>query len=195
MKSYSQAHQDLFVLYCLKNKINGTFLEIGANDPVIISNSYLLESEYGWRGLMIEIDPLYAQFYDRDRLSRYLIKDATKIDYIELLKDFNDIDYLQIDLDVTNGSTIECLKNLEKAMQFHKFGVVTFEHDIWQGDHFNTRELSRDIFKRNGYKLVFQDVSNDGLPYEDWYIHPDLVDINIGSSESMDHNEIVKLFV
>ena len=38
---------------------------------------------------------------------------------------------------------------------------------------------SRDIFKKRGYVCVFEDINNQGTnPYEDWYVHPDLVDMN-----------------
>ena len=40
MKSYSQAAQDLFVCSVLKNKYNGTFLEIGSNHPITHNNTY-----------------------------------------------------------------------------------------------------------------------------------------------------------
>jgi hypothetical protein len=46
----------------------------------------------------------------------------------------------------------------------------------------NTREISREIFKKRGYELVFPDVAvfyeGGYCPFEDWYVHPDLVDMN-----------------
>ncbi len=52
--SYSQCGQDVFVYYFLFNqKQEGFFLDIGANDPVNGSNSYLLE-QHGWTGLAFE---------------------------------------------------------------------------------------------------------------------------------------------
>jgi hypothetical protein len=88
-------------------------------------------------------------------------------------------DYLQIDLEVSNESTLNTLKKLDTdVLDTYKFATVTFEHDIYVGDCYNTRLSSRDIFKRRGYVCVFEDISNDGCPYEDWYVHPDLVDMN-----------------
>jgi len=46
MNSNSQAAQDIFVLKCLKNKTEGTFVEIGSHDPILINNTYLLEKTY-----------------------------------------------------------------------------------------------------------------------------------------------------
>ena len=45
--NYSQAFQDMFVLSMLDGKRNGTYVEIGGDHPVVINNSYLLESEFG----------------------------------------------------------------------------------------------------------------------------------------------------
>jgi hypothetical protein len=59
-------------------------------------------------------------------------------------------------------------------------------------DHsINTKTLSRKIFEKRGYKKVFDNIIVDfgchqtptcsncaPRPFEDWYIHPDLVDID-----------------
>jgi hypothetical protein len=89
-------------------------------------------------------------------------------------------DYLQIDLEVNNRSTLTTLERLDNdILDKYKFATVTFEHDIYTGNHFDTREKSRQIFNKRGYVCVFQDVNNQGVnPYEDWYVHPDLVDMN-----------------
>ena len=52
--SLSQAGQDIFVVYALNGLQNGRYIEIGANDGVTFSNSYMLEKEFSWNGLLIE---------------------------------------------------------------------------------------------------------------------------------------------
>ncbi|MGO8759774.1 MAG: FkbM family methyltransferase [Terracidiphilus sp.] len=52
--SKSQLRQDLFVLSALEFKENGYFVEFGAADGVLSSNTYLLEKEYGWTGILAE---------------------------------------------------------------------------------------------------------------------------------------------
>jgi FkbM family methyltransferase len=53
-KYYSQFGQDIFALKNIfKNKNKGFFVDVGANDPVIGNNTYLLELN-GWNGLAIE---------------------------------------------------------------------------------------------------------------------------------------------
>ena len=58
--SYSQIGQDLQVINHYKNKENGYFIDVGANDGVTLSNTYLLEQKYGWTGICIE--PLPSAF-------------------------------------------------------------------------------------------------------------------------------------
>lgn len=177
-----QAEQDKFILNVLKFKRSGFFLEIGSNDPVKINNTYLLESSYDWKGIMVEYESAFLPSYISQRTnSIHVINDATKIDYATLFRD-NDVplqmDYLQIDLEVTNGSTLRTLQKLDaEVMGTHTFATVTFEHDRYRSNHLNTREESRAIFKRRGYICVFEDIDNSGYAFEDWYVHPSLVDM------------------
>lgn len=60
ISSYSQLKQDLKVLEFYKYKKNGFFIDIGANDGINLSNTYLLEKNYNWNGICIE--PLPSQF-------------------------------------------------------------------------------------------------------------------------------------
>lgn len=51
---HSQLGQDIFCLTFYNNKRNGYFLDIGAYDGISLSNTYLLENNYAWKGLLIE---------------------------------------------------------------------------------------------------------------------------------------------
>lgn len=179
-----QAEQDKFVLNILKNKKNGYFLEIGSNDPITINNTYILESKYDWKGIMVEYENKFLPLYKKHRPnSIHIINDATKVDYKNLFEINNvplQIDYLQIDLEANNGSTIITLEKLDNEIfDNYKFATITFEHDIYHTNFMNTRTKSREIFKKRGYICVFEDVNNLGIdPYEDWYVHPELVDMD-----------------
>jgi FkbM family methyltransferase len=59
-KSYSQLKQDLQVINFYNNKQNGFFIEIGASDGIELSNTYLLEKEYNWKGICVE--PIPSRF-------------------------------------------------------------------------------------------------------------------------------------
>lgn len=177
-----QSYQDMFVTTFLQNKKDGHFVEIGSNHPIKNNNTYILESKYNWRGLMVEYDSSFLPLYQKFRKnSIHEIGDARKVNYFEILSKNNfpeHIDYLQIDLDVNNRSTLDTLCVLENTtFDKYKFATVTFEHDIYSGNYFDTRKLSREIFRKNGYVLVFPDVQvfweGKFQPYEDWYIHPE----------------------
>jgi hypothetical protein len=215
-----QAAQDYFVRKVLKDKRNGTFLEIGSRDPIDINNTYPLEKELGWRGFMVEYEAKYEPLYREHRPNSIpLMCDATSINYKEEFEKHNfpkDIDYLQIDLEAGNGSTIATLERLEEQVfKTHRFAVVTFEHDIYQVNnapqkeremYVRTREKSRDIFTKHGYARVYFDVQSENLenpydpniyPFEDWWVHPDLVDMDyirqISNPKSLRFRQIVNI--
>ena len=55
MDFYSQIGQDRLVLKYLKNKKNGTFVDIGCGFPKYINNTYLLETEFDWNGVSVDL--------------------------------------------------------------------------------------------------------------------------------------------
>jgi FkbM family methyltransferase len=54
LASHSYQGQDLFVVEALDGLRGGFFLDSGASDGVSGSNSLLLESQFGWRGICVE---------------------------------------------------------------------------------------------------------------------------------------------
>ena len=195
MTTYSQASQDIFVYKIMNEKYNGTFVEIGTNHPIHNNNTYILETKYKWKGLLVEYDKSFEGLYNSERPnSIYLIQDATQVDY-KLTLDENkfpkNIDYLQVDLDVNNKSTIDTIVLLDNTLfEHYKFATVTIEHDIYTGNFFNTQSISREILNKRGYILVFPNVSvfwcGEYKPFEDWYVHPDLVNMDYVNSIKTD---------
>lgn len=201
MKFLGQSNQDEFVIKLLNYKKNGYFLEIGSNHPININNTYVLEKEYNWNGLMVEYDKNFESLYKQHRSSNYIIQDATKVNYEDLFKKYNfpnNMDYLQIDLEVSNNSTLQTLELLnDTIMKNYTFNVVTFEHDIYSGNYFNTRQRSREIFDNNNYIRVFSDVKNGGNPYEDWYVHSSFSNIElinkIKNEKSLEYIDVIQI--
>jgi len=57
--SPAQLSQDLWVLFELKGKTDGYFVEFGAGDGQRLSNTWLLETKYGWTGVLAEPNPVF----------------------------------------------------------------------------------------------------------------------------------------
>lgn len=185
MRSYSDAGQDIFALETNNHKTGGTFLDIGSSDAVEKSNSYLLETEYKWQGMLIDIDPQYINKSRQLRTSPLIVGDATLLNYKELLSNYDMpqmIDYLSLDIDPPEG-TLAALKRLLDSG--HIFGAITFEHDAYTTEQeiagYPVRTESRRILKQAGYILSRHDVcfvdprDRKEKSFEDWYIHPTLV--------------------
>lgn len=177
-QNYSEAYQDMFVLYLLNGKKNGSYLEIGAGDAHYGNNSYLLEKDFGWKGVSFDIDEGFVNKFLSQRSNPCILKDARFVDYEKYIAGLgfgNTVDYLQVDCDPPEVS-FQVLLSI--PFDKIKFGVITFEHDQYTDRSKNYRERARDYLKAYGYELVVSNVSpDDNRPYEDWYAHPDLVDI------------------
>ncbi len=65
--SYAQDGQDLAVLRILGENRPGFFVEAGASNGVISSNTCLLESRHGWTGICVEADPWFFEQLRRNR--------------------------------------------------------------------------------------------------------------------------------
>jgi hypothetical protein len=164
---YSQAGQDVFVLSVLNGKKNGKFLDIGSCWPKIINNTYLLESKFGWDGVLIELDENLANECKINRKSKVICGDATQVDYNHIFNELGEVDYMSLDIDGT--PTLDVLKKL--PLKEHKIKVITFEHDAYRVGDF-VRSESRKLFTDLGYIRICGDVANENNIYEDWYVHP-----------------------
>ena len=60
--NFSQSGQDQFA-YNLFG-LDGTYLEIGAHDPIINSNTFNLEVKCNWNGISIEYDQSFKKSWD-----------------------------------------------------------------------------------------------------------------------------------
>jgi hypothetical protein len=178
-RNYSQIYQDMFILTALNGKRNGTYLEIGSEAPKYKSNTYLLECEFAWKGVSVEIDEPEAEWFRKERSNPVVCADATKLDYNALLKSANfpdHIDYLQIDTEPSSTS-FEVLLSI--PFEQYKFAIVTFEHDHAVDFSRTYRDKSRRYLQSLGYVLVVPDAGpTDWYSMEDWWVEPSLVDVS-----------------
>lgn len=173
----SNLHQDMFVLAALNGKTSGTYLEIGCNDPIVISNTYLLENTFGWKGVSIDIVDRHVTNFNANRSNPAYCQDALTADYVALTQSAglgNVIDYLSVDAEPP-AVTFAALKQIPHDVL--KFRVITFEHDYYTGSEGHRIRLeSRSYLTALGYELVVNDVASHGCSVEDWYVHPEYVD-------------------
>jgi FkbM family methyltransferase len=66
-RTQSQILQDLWVLFMTREKRGGFFVEFGACDGILLSNTLLLERDFGWNGILAEPNPVWHQDLRRNR--------------------------------------------------------------------------------------------------------------------------------
>ncbi len=67
LASKSQLKQDIFVYLESNRKNNGFFVEFGATDGVSLSNSYMLEKDFGWKGILAEPAKIWHESLKNNR--------------------------------------------------------------------------------------------------------------------------------
>ena len=172
--NWSQSMQDMFVLSMLDGKRDGVYVEIGADQPRVISNTYLLENNFDWSGVSFELDADKVTYFNSIRKNKCLSEDATLYDYKSLFEERNypkQIDYLQLDIDPAEG-TLRALKAL--PLDDYRFSVITYETDVYSSGA-DLQDEQIEILESHGYQLVAKNVKCEGNPYEDWWVDPAIV--------------------
>ena len=112
-KSTSQLRQDLFALAELDFKKNGYFVEFGATNGIDLSNTYLLEREFGWCGILAEPARCWHQALKENRRSK-IETNCVWRDSKSLLQ-FNEVDLAEL-------STIASYSNADMHRTERKSG-------------------------------------------------------------------------
>jgi tetratricopeptide (TPR) repeat protein len=175
--NFAQVYQDMFVLAALNGKRNGTYFEFGSCHPFYGNNTALLEQEFDWTGIGVDIIEDMVNSYNKERKNIAVCEDALTVELEPLLDKVavnGVIDYLQLDCEPTKV-TYDVL--LRIPFDNYKFAVITYEHDHYMDMDKAYRNKSRTFLKEMGYELVVANVSpHEGSPFEDWWVHPDLID-------------------
>lgn len=172
MRWVSDAHQDKFAYERCGCSEFGIFLDIGCGDPQLGNNTYTLETELKWRGLLMDISPDNVYRCQLVRRSVVIQADALQFDWKKVADDpwmGKEIDYLSLDIDDQPNEfpkTVVVLKNLIDAG--FVFKVITVEHDAYRMEE--PRRLQRELLSANGYELTVPDICGSiGRPFEDWW--------------------------
>lgn len=196
INSPSQANQDSFVMNMLGWKRNGFYLEVGASHPYTLSNTYSLENYYDWSGVSLEIDTALCDKFNAERKNKCFNLDAMTTDYAALLESVNapkTIDYLQVDIDPA-PNTLAAL--ISVPFDKYEFSVITFEHDVYsKSEYLEVQKTSQKFLSSFGYKMIIENIWNEGNPFEDWYVNPKFVKEEIWGpiiSSNVDHKNLFK---
>jgi len=90
---YSQYGQDYFLCdQGLVPKEGGVFLDIGCNDPIVSSNSYYCEKNFGYKGIAIEPLNNFADKWAKERpntifVNAFVANSTEEIDFLEVAGD------------------------------------------------------------------------------------------------------------
>ena len=173
--NYGESDQDIWVLSMLNGLRNGTYLEMGAGWPEHISNTALLELQFGWRGVSVDYQDVYPDMWQAAGRKSFIKGNGQTVDFDQLLSNMPlVIDYFSIDCD-PGWVTFEILQRV--PWDRYKFRLITFEHDC-HAEGPAIKHASREFLQAQGYALVVNNISANGIAcdYEDWWSHPDLVD-------------------
>ena len=179
--NFSQLHQDMFVLSALNGMRNGTYVEIGANEPILNSNTYLLENFFGWQGISLELSAAHVKRFNALRRNICLLEDATIADFdaiLNMAKLPPVIDYLSVDCEPPSNTFKSLLRLPHNKTRFR---IITFEHDYGAAnlnknqEEMLIRQESRNFLQSHDYHLVASNISWLGKSIEDWWVDPQLV--------------------
>ena len=74
-KSYSQGAMDLILKDIFKNKIDGIYVDVGAQHPIKNNNTYQLYKK-GWRGINIDLDNMNIELFKYNRPNDFNVCEA-----------------------------------------------------------------------------------------------------------------------
>lgn len=111
--SMSQIQQDLFALIVSDFKLGGFFVDFGATNGISLSNSFLLEKNFGWKGILAEPAKAWhsSLLGNRDAIIEKRCVWSTTGDFIL----FNETDIGEL-------STVDFLSSNDTHFEFRKKG-------------------------------------------------------------------------
>lgn len=175
--------QEKFVIEIFNGKKNGVYVELGAFDSKLGSNTFHLESDYDWSGVSFEVSEDRKLEFQTNRKNP-CFGDALEFNYISYFENNNfpkQIDYLQVDIDAGyqhdgrpfGNHYLSLLGLISLPLTQYRFSIITFEHDA--NMYFRNsamRDAQREILDSLGYALVVRE------KHEDWWVDPAVFPIN-----------------
>lgn len=161
LKSKGQLLQDLFVLYLTKEKCKGFFVDFGATDGIELNNTYLLEKEYQWSGILAEPAKVWENSLRKNRScfidtrcvwstsGELLLFNETENAILSSIDSFSDIDFLsdqrihKASYEVPTVSLEDLLKTYNAPYDIDYLSIDTegSEFDILQAFNFEKHSI------------------------------------------------------
>ena len=176
---YSQAGQDLFAYELFGN--GGTYIDIGAGDPIKGNNTYFLEVEKNWKGFSVDYGDADFEKIKKlkklwkshpDRKNKIYWENALTINYKEKIIENNldyEIDFLSCDIDPQQNTFLALKKIISDGI---RPTYIAFETDLYR-EKINYSELAYNFLKPYGYKVgvknVFSNYKKNKI-FETWFI-------------------------
>ena len=193
----SQIYQDIFVLYTLNWKRNGFFVEFGSTNGFDLSNSYLLEKDFGWKGILCEPVSVWKEDLIKNRHSildfrcvwktsgeflDLIVPSEPEFSKISILKNQKNLKVKQLEK-VETISLIDLLKthNAPRNIDYLSIDTEGSEYEILKAFDFSKYRISIITSEHNFsnerekiFKLLnkngYQRVFQGLSRWDDWYI-------------------------
>ena len=193
----SQIYQDIFVLYTLNWKRNGFFVEFGSTNGFDLSNSYLLEKDFGWKGILCEPASVWKEDLKKNRNSildfrcvwktsgktlNLIVPSKPEFSKISILKNQKSLNVDQSEK-VETVSLIDLLNtyNAPKNIDYLSIDTEGSEYEILEAFDFSKYRISiitcEHNFSKEREKILkllnkngYQRVFQGLSRWDDWYI-------------------------
>jgi FkbM family methyltransferase len=197
----SQLGQEIFVLGTLGLKRHGYFVEFGATDGLYLSNSYVLEKEFGWTGICAEPARIWHKGLQANRncaidfrciyssIGKITFKEA-QLPQLSTISDFQESDFHRDDrkygytYDVETISLGGLLSHHRAPKDIDYVSIDTEGSEFKILENFNFKDYSVSIFtiehnftssRKDLHKLLvaqgYTRVLEEFSEFEDWYVH------------------------
>ena len=157
MKYKSQYGQDKFLNeFVFKNKTNCSFLDVGANDGITLSNTYYFEKELEWYGKCFEPNPsIFNKLVLNRNCECFQVCLGDRIDKVKFTifkeKEERDSSWINMLSGISEYFTVEYLK------------TISDKADIFQEIDVDLKPL--DYFLKNG-EIEYLSIDTEGSEYE-----------------------------
>jgi len=187
---YSQVGQDIFALNLFGKE--GTYLEVGAFQPKLDSNTYLLEVENNWKGFSLELKESLKPMWDncKERSNPIYFADALLFDFKSKVIQNNlpmHMNYFSCDIDPAENTFAALKSVIEQGMSFD---FISYEHDDYLNEK-SYHKIASEYLIPKGYKIAIDNIfpkNKKNKIFETWFINDNINFNKIEFSEWKSNN-------